>query len=191
MTIISEAMIWSVTYDCKWWCYLRLKLARIVNYNCNSSFIVLAPVITIVKYDRKILIVQATEATKASAAKEKNVFNIWTCWMAVMTESESSIFEVKLDGGEPKLCWVRCYSTFLATRLFVENHLADTHWAERHLFGRHLANRYSLDRHLVSRNFADISLWDISPWDISPWDISPWDISPWDISPWDISPWDI
>jgi hypothetical protein len=42
MTITSDATIWSVTYD----------------RNCN--FIVLATVITIVNYDRKTFIVQAT-----------------------------------------------------------------------------------------------------------------------------------
>ncbi len=35
-------------------------LAMIVNYNHNHSFIVLATVITIVNYDRKTFIVQAT-----------------------------------------------------------------------------------------------------------------------------------
>jgi hypothetical protein len=39
---------------------LRLELARIINYNCNCSFIILATVITIVHYDHKIFIVQAT-----------------------------------------------------------------------------------------------------------------------------------
>ncbi len=32
----------------------------IINYDCNSSFIVLATVITIVNYDHKTFIVQAT-----------------------------------------------------------------------------------------------------------------------------------
>ena len=36
-------------------------LAMIENYNCNHSFIVLATVITIVNYDRKTFIVQATD----------------------------------------------------------------------------------------------------------------------------------
>ncbi len=36
--------------------------ARIVNYNHNCSFIVLATVITIVNYDRHLFIVQATGA---------------------------------------------------------------------------------------------------------------------------------
>jgi hypothetical protein len=35
-------------------------LAMIINYNRNNSFIVLATVITIVNYDRKTFIVQAT-----------------------------------------------------------------------------------------------------------------------------------
>jgi hypothetical protein len=34
--------------------------ARIVNYDCNCSFIVLATVIMIVNYDRHLFIVQAT-----------------------------------------------------------------------------------------------------------------------------------
>ncbi len=38
-----------------------LAKARIFNYNCNCSFIVLATVITIVNYDRHLFIVQATE----------------------------------------------------------------------------------------------------------------------------------
>jgi hypothetical protein len=41
---------------------LRLELARIINYAHNCSFIVLATVITIVNYDRKTFIVQATDA---------------------------------------------------------------------------------------------------------------------------------
>ncbi len=51
-----------------------LAKARIVNYNCNCSFIVLATVITIVNYDRHLFIVQATGLHKnkkyASATKE-------------------------------------------------------------------------------------------------------------------------
>ncbi len=39
-----------------------LAKASIVNYNRNHSFIVLAMVITIVNYDRKTFIVQATTA---------------------------------------------------------------------------------------------------------------------------------
>jgi hypothetical protein len=39
-----------------------LAKARIVNYNHNCSFIVLATVITIVNYDRHLFIVQATGA---------------------------------------------------------------------------------------------------------------------------------
>jgi len=39
---------------------MTLAKARIVNYDCNSSFIVLATVITIINYDRKTFIVQAT-----------------------------------------------------------------------------------------------------------------------------------
>ncbi len=39
---------------------MTLAKARIINYNRNSSFIVLATVITIVNYDRKTFIVQAT-----------------------------------------------------------------------------------------------------------------------------------
>ncbi len=36
-------------------------LAMIINYNLNHSFIVLATVITIVNYDHKTFILQATE----------------------------------------------------------------------------------------------------------------------------------
>ena len=39
---------------------MTLAKARINNYDCNSSFIVLATVITIVNYDCKTFIVQAT-----------------------------------------------------------------------------------------------------------------------------------
>ncbi len=60
MTIMSDATIRSVTYDRNWWYYLRQKLARIINYNHNCSFIVLATVIMIVIYDCKTFIVQAT-----------------------------------------------------------------------------------------------------------------------------------
>jgi hypothetical protein len=38
-----------------------LAKARIVNYDCNCSFIVLATVITIVNYDRHLFIVQAID----------------------------------------------------------------------------------------------------------------------------------
>ena len=53
MMIISDATIWSVTFDDA----LRL---RIVNYDRNCSFMVLDTVITIVNYDRHMFIVQAT-----------------------------------------------------------------------------------------------------------------------------------
>ncbi len=39
---------------------MTLAKARIINYNHNSSFIVLATVITIINYDHKTYIVQAT-----------------------------------------------------------------------------------------------------------------------------------
>jgi hypothetical protein len=39
---------------------LRVELARIVNYDRNCSFVVLAAVITIVNYNLKTFIVQAT-----------------------------------------------------------------------------------------------------------------------------------
>ena len=39
---------------------MTLAKARIVNYNRNCSFIVLATVITIVNYDHHLFIVQAT-----------------------------------------------------------------------------------------------------------------------------------
>jgi hypothetical protein len=57
MKIISDTSNCGVTYDLK----LRLELARIVNYNRNFSFIVLATVITIINYDRKTFVVQATD----------------------------------------------------------------------------------------------------------------------------------
>ena len=40
---------------------MMLAKARIINYNCNCSFIVLATVITIVNYDCHLFLVQATE----------------------------------------------------------------------------------------------------------------------------------
>jgi hypothetical protein len=40
-----------------------LAKARIINYDRNCSFIVLATVITIVNYDRHLFILQATELT--------------------------------------------------------------------------------------------------------------------------------
>ena len=39
---------------------MTLAKARVINYNCNSSFIVLVTVITIVNYDCKTFKVQAT-----------------------------------------------------------------------------------------------------------------------------------
>ncbi len=41
---------------------MTLAKARIINYNRNCSFIVLATVITTVNYDRHLFIVQATGA---------------------------------------------------------------------------------------------------------------------------------
>ncbi len=69
--IISDATIWSVTYDCNWWHYLRLELARIVNYNRNCSFIVLATAIAIVNYDHKTFIVQATVPGRRRRCRRK------------------------------------------------------------------------------------------------------------------------
>jgi hypothetical protein len=43
---------------------MTLAKARIDNYDCNSSLIVLATVITIVNYNRKTFIVQATECSR-------------------------------------------------------------------------------------------------------------------------------
>jgi hypothetical protein len=40
---------------------MTLAKARIINYDCNCSFIVLATVITIVNYDHHLFIVQATD----------------------------------------------------------------------------------------------------------------------------------
>ncbi len=40
---------------------MTLAKARIVNYDCNCSFIVLVTVITIVNYDRHLFIVQASD----------------------------------------------------------------------------------------------------------------------------------
>ncbi len=40
---------------------MTLPKAMIVNYDRNSSFIVLTPVIAIINYDRKTFIVQATD----------------------------------------------------------------------------------------------------------------------------------
>ncbi len=48
-----------------------LAKARIVNYNHNCSFIVLATVITIVNYDLHLFIVQATGDTIARVAYSK------------------------------------------------------------------------------------------------------------------------
>ncbi len=59
MMIVSDDTIWSTTYDRNWWRQLRLELGRIVNYDHDCSFIVLATVLTIVNYDRKTFIVQA------------------------------------------------------------------------------------------------------------------------------------
>jgi hypothetical protein len=46
-------------------------LAMIINYNLNHSFIVLATVITIVNYDHKTFILQATEEKMT----KKNLFD--------------------------------------------------------------------------------------------------------------------
>jgi hypothetical protein len=56
MTPQFGASLTTVTDDTR----LRQELARIVNYNLNCCFIVLATVITIVNYDHKTFIVQAT-----------------------------------------------------------------------------------------------------------------------------------
>ncbi len=70
MMIISDATVWSVTYDHNWQHKQRQELARIINYDCNCSFLVLATVITIINYDRKTFIVQAT----GKMGKNKNVY---------------------------------------------------------------------------------------------------------------------
>jgi len=48
---------------------MMLAKARIVNYDHNCSFIVLAPVIMIVNYDRHLFIVQATGCIQFLAPK--------------------------------------------------------------------------------------------------------------------------
>ncbi len=66
MTIVSDAPNCAVTYDCNWRHQLRLgstlAKARVINYDRNSSFIILGTVITIVNYDRKTFIIQATDS---------------------------------------------------------------------------------------------------------------------------------
>ncbi len=68
MTIVSDATIWSITYNYNWWHKLRLELASIINYDHKCSFIVLATVITIVNYDHKTFIVQATDVAAKNEA---------------------------------------------------------------------------------------------------------------------------
>ncbi len=98
MTIVSEATIWSVTYNRNWWHWLRLELARIINYDHNSSLIVLATVIAIVNYDRKTFIVQATEGRsflfQTSSSINRNVIrrrppSDWAgCWASTSSPAE-------------------------------------------------------------------------------------------------------
>ncbi len=52
---------------------MTLAKAKIVNYDHNCSFIVLATVIMIVNYDHHLFIVQATVAIYFSLAKLKSV----------------------------------------------------------------------------------------------------------------------
>jgi hypothetical protein len=51
--------------------WTTLAKARIVNYDRNCSFIVLATVITIVNYDRHFFIVQATDYISSDDGKTK------------------------------------------------------------------------------------------------------------------------
>ncbi len=88
MMIVSDATIWSVTYDHNWWHYLRLELARIINYDHNSSFIVLATAITIVNYDRKTFIVQATvDHMLVDKTVVESWSNFWLCRMCSIKSS--------------------------------------------------------------------------------------------------------
>jgi hypothetical protein len=57
---VNYASVWSTTYDHNWLHLIRVELARIINHNCNCSFIVLATVIMMINYDHKTFIVQAT-----------------------------------------------------------------------------------------------------------------------------------
>ncbi len=50
-----------VTYDCNLQSWIRLALGKIINYDRNRKFIVLAIVITIIIYNWKTFIVQATD----------------------------------------------------------------------------------------------------------------------------------
>ena len=60
MTIVGDDHKWRHNLEHQ---VTTLPKARIINYDCNCSFIVLATVITIVNYDRKTFIVQATGQT--------------------------------------------------------------------------------------------------------------------------------
>jgi hypothetical protein len=62
---------------------MTLAKARIINYNHNCSFIVLATVITIVNYDRKTSIVQATE--------QHEIKNLRNDKPGTLTEGEGSV----------------------------------------------------------------------------------------------------
>jgi hypothetical protein len=62
-TIVNYASVWSVSYNRN----LRSKLR--LNLNYDRSFIVLATVITIINYDRKTFIVQATDHRTGLPAK--------------------------------------------------------------------------------------------------------------------------
>ncbi len=55
--IVYYASVWSVTFDHNLQSQLRLEKASL---SCDRSFVALAPGITIVNYNRKTFIVQAT-----------------------------------------------------------------------------------------------------------------------------------
>jgi hypothetical protein len=56
---------------------MTLAKARIVNYNRNCSFIVLATVITIVNYDRHLFIVQATDVSHLDGKSHTDNGALW------------------------------------------------------------------------------------------------------------------
>ncbi len=124
MTIVSDATIWSITYDRNLRHQLRLELARIINYDHNCSFIVLATVITIVNYNNKTFIVQATGGHHLSEVKLKRprLTSFWfygifkkcglTC--KIGSKNVKSIFLNSHLSQRKKLnyTWGHCYKTF-------------------------------------------------------------------------------
>ncbi len=91
MTIVSDATIWSITYDRNWWGWLRLKQRLRPRW---STFIVQA-LFMIVTYDRQnIFIIQATGLLHNELER-------------LATDKHSNLLGLFVSYEENKMLWIR------------------------------------------------------------------------------------